>query len=68
MDAPHTRARRLRDDAERLLAVTGMVELLSRYGPVTPTGSFAYDLMTWRDIDLCLAVDRPETEPVFAKK
>jgi hypothetical protein len=59
MDEPLSRARRLRREAERLLADTGMVRLLSRYGTVTPTGSYVYDLMTWRDVDLCLALDDP---------
>jgi len=59
MDEPLSTARNLREEAERLLESTGIVRLLSRHGAVSATGSYLYDLMTWRDVDLCLALEDP---------
>jgi hypothetical protein len=59
------RANELGSEATRLLEATGLLTLLSRYGEVHVTGSYYYDLMTWRDIDLCLAVKRVQTQTVF---
>jgi len=50
-------SRKLKAEADRLLAQSGLLSLLGEYGTVHPTGSYLYDLLTWRDIDLCLAVD-----------
>ena len=59
------RAERLELVADRLLENTGLLDLLARYGLVTPTGSYVYGLMTRRDIDLCLALDPIELPVVF---
>jgi hypothetical protein len=50
-------ASRLRTEADELLRSTGLMPLLGPYGKVYSTGSYAYDLMTWRDIDLCVATE-----------
>jgi hypothetical protein len=58
-------ASRLRSDADLLLRNTALLSLLANYGIVHPTGSYAYDLMTWRDIDLCVATDDLDTQTIF---
>ena len=40
------------EEAKKLLISDGLQETLERYGSVLPTGSYALDLMTWRDLDL----------------
>jgi hypothetical protein len=54
---PFAAASCLRTGADELLRSTGLMSLLEHYGKVYPTGSYAYDLMTWRDIDLCVATE-----------
>ena len=55
----------LRLEADLLLARTGILERLSRHGKVEVTGSYAYDLLTRRDIDICLAMKSLHVFPVF---
>lgn len=50
---------KLKKDAQALLNNTKIILILSKYGEVNLTGSFVYNLMTWRDIDLCLSVEKP---------
>src|SRR5256885_1707458 len=48
----------LREEARQLLADTGLFALLAdRFGEPMVTGSAAYDLMVWRDIDIDLPVE-----------
>ncbi len=52
-------ASKLKIEAAEILKKTKIMEILSCFGNVLLTGSYSYDLMTWRDIDLCLAVEKP---------
>jgi hypothetical protein len=61
---PVRRARALKRQADVLLAQLQLIPLLAKYGQPTFTGSYLYDLMTWRDIDICLTVCRPTMETV----
>ena len=65
MDEHRARATELRAAAAKLLEDTGLIDLLARHGTVTLTGSFVYDLMTWRDVDVCLATDPVEPAVAF---
>ena len=40
------------EEATDLLENKGLRTILEEYGTVLPTGSYALDLMTWRDLDL----------------
>ncbi len=51
---PELAAASLHAEAVELLRSTELLTLLGRYGDVYATGSYAYHLMTWRDIDLCV--------------
>jgi hypothetical protein len=50
----------LKKEADALLEKTGIVKILSRFGTPSVTGSYSYDLLTWRDIDICLTVKKPD--------
>jgi hypothetical protein len=65
MTSPLVRARELRAAAKKLYEDTGLIDLLARHGEVTLIGSYVYDLMTWRDVDLCVAVDPVELSVAF---
>jgi hypothetical protein len=61
MSSPEERAaiaKALREEAHAVLAETGLFALFERsFGDPSVTGSAGYDLMTWRDIDIHMAVD-----------
>ena len=61
MSSPEERAaiaKALREEAHAVLAETGLFALLERsFGDPSVTGSAGYDLMTWRDIDIHMAVE-----------
>ena len=60
MNTPNEQAAILKRDADQLLDESGLLSVLSKHGEVTFTGSYYYNLMTWRDIDICLpVVDQP---------
>jgi hypothetical protein len=65
MEACIQTARDLRQEADLLLARTGLLEKLSRHGLVEVTGSYAYDLLTRRDIDICVTMKSLHVHPVF---
>lgn len=44
----------IRTEADEILRKRGLHRLLAEYGEVYPTGSYALQLMTWRDLDLYL--------------
>lgn len=51
----------LRAEATELLDETGLTSLLStRFGECAVVGSYALDLMSWRDLDLCMPVEPEE--------
>jgi hypothetical protein len=45
----------LRADADALLAQHGVIDILRRYGTPHLSGSYALQLMTWRDLDIYLS-------------
>ena len=47
----------LRSEADELLWKRGLHALLSKYGQVHLTGSYALKLMVWRDLDIYLATE-----------
>jgi len=59
-------ADRLREEAQAILAQTKLLDILRARGPTDITGSYAYDLMTRRDIDVCLAVTEPTVALAFS--
>ncbi len=56
----------LKQEATRLLAELNLAELLKKYGQVHLTGSYEYDVMTRRDIDICVEVASPSIELLFS--
>lgn len=50
---------KIKKEADAVLSDSKLIDLLGRFGRVELTGSYYYDLMTWRDIDLCLTVSKP---------
>jgi hypothetical protein len=64
-DDPVTTASLLRAEAVALLDGTHLLETLRTYGEVHVTGSCSYDLMTWRDIDLCVGTQMLNIETIF---
>lgn len=54
----HAHAAALRARVDAILARTSLLDLFSeRFGACAPTGSYAYDLMVWPDIDIHMPVD-----------
>ena len=51
------RDRALRREADRLVARGGLRELLAEYGRPHLSGSYSLHLMTWRDLDIYLAME-----------
>lgn len=57
---------RLHEQADRMLAETGLLDLLARHGEISPiSGSYTYGLMVYPDLDLGL-VSRTASKPEFA--
>ncbi|MBN2150876.1 MAG: hypothetical protein JW839_05510 [Candidatus Lokiarchaeota archaeon] len=56
----------LKKEAGQLLVELNLAELLNKYGQVHITGSYEYDLMTRRDIDICVEVVNPSIELLFS--
>ena len=52
-------SKKVRKDAEDLLRVTKLIEILSEFGEVKIGGSFKYDLMWGPDIDMVVICDNP---------
>jgi hypothetical protein len=48
--------RLLRHEADKLLADHGLLDILREYGNPTISGSYAMRVMTWRDLDIYLAM------------
>ncbi len=55
-ETPEKVAEALRQEAGLLLERSGLAATLHGYGHVHPTGSYALDLMAWRDIDIHLVL------------
>ena len=54
----------IRTEADRLLE-SGLRALLADYGDVHVVGSYALDLMTWRDLDIHLVRERLDVPAFF---
>ena len=54
------RAASLKDEADRLLAQHGLLAMLNAYGRPHVSGSYSMDLMTWRDLDIYLELERDD--------
>jgi hypothetical protein len=56
----------IKQEADKFLAKKKITEILSKYGEVIFTGSYATDLMTWRDLDIQLLIaDSLQSQDVF---
>lgn len=60
------RADLLKEEAGKLLEDLNLVEVLRHYGDVLLTGSHQYNLMTKRDIDICVSIENPSLDVAFA--
>ena len=56
----------LKTEANALLHRLCIFKILSRYGHAEATGSYLYNMMTWRDIDLCLTVPKLSVKKAFS--
>ena len=55
----------LKKKATKILKDLKIIELLSKFGKVHIIGSYAYDLMTWEDIDTHIAVKEIKNEYAY---
>lgn len=55
---------RIRDEAHQLLGL-GLMAVLAQHGEVHVVGSYALDLMTWRDLDVHLVREDVSVEDFF---
>ncbi|UYP43944.1 hypothetical protein NEF87_000229 [Candidatus Lokiarchaeum ossiferum] len=55
----------LHKEASDLLSSMGLLKLLTQYGNSHLTGSYYYNLMTWRDIDICVEIDSVDKTKIF---
>jgi hypothetical protein len=51
----------LKIEADNLIKNSKIDKILSKYGDIFFTGSYSYNLLTWRDIDICLALENDPT-------
>jgi hypothetical protein len=56
----------IKREADAILYERGLLEILRPYGTPTIHGSYFLDLMTWRDLDIYLQVDKFSTTEFFA--
>lgn len=55
----------LHKEASDLLSSMDLLNILAQYGNPHLTGSYSYNLMTWRDIDICEEIDSIDKETIF---
>lgn len=55
----------IKQEADVLLYDIGLAPTLSKYGKVFPTGSYAMDLMTWRDLDIYLDIEHVDKNRMY---
>ena len=60
------RAAQLRREADELLGARGLQTLLAHFGTPKVQGSYALQLMTWRDLDLYLVAEQLSVASFFA--
>src|SRR5258706_12867437 len=61
-DTPDEQDLRLRREADALLERHGVLAILRRFGTPHLSGSYAMNLMTWRDLDIYVAMTPPNTK------
>lgn len=59
-DALDEQDRRLRSEADALLEDQGVLRILQQFGVPHLSGSYAMRLMTWRDLDIYLEIERSD--------
>ena len=57
---PEDRSRALKQEADEVLALIGLNELVASIGPLMSTGSYFMDLMMYPDIDVNLPLTTPD--------
>lgn len=55
----------IKSEADRILYTKGLHNLLKVYGKVFITGSYTANLMTWRDLDICLVNESVDLNKFF---
>ena len=55
----------IRREADEILKGRGLLEILNEYGTPYLTGSYALQLMTWRDLDIYLEADNIREQVFF---
>jgi hypothetical protein len=56
----------IKKEADQILYEQQLLSILSDYGKPYVTGSYAMDLMTWRDLDIYLQTDTIQEEEFFS--
>ncbi len=64
---PISKSNALKIEADKLIKNSNIIKILSRYGNIIFTGSYSYNLLTWRDIDICLVVGSDPTPELMFK-
>ena len=52
----------VKEAADHLLEVSGLMDVLSKYGKPVPVGSYRMNLMAWEDLDISMAGPMPDAE------
>ena len=52
----------VKEAADHLLEVSGLMDVLSKYGKPVPVGSYRMDLMAWQNLDISMAGPVPDAE------
>jgi hypothetical protein len=55
----------IKNEADAILYQKGLHKILSKYGTPHISGSYALDLMAWRDLDIYLETENTETKDFF---
>lgn len=63
--AAQSKSQSLQAEATAILEERGLNDLLQSYGRVVVHGSYALDLMVWRDLDIYLCSDTFQLSPFF---
>lgn len=56
----------LKSEIDYIIKQTGFIKILSKYGKPKIVGSYAYNLMTWRDFDIDLSMDNTNAEKIYS--
>ena len=55
----------LKQEIDKILEESKLIEILKRDGDIMIGGSYVYDLMVWKDFDLSLTINNFELENIF---